>query len=128
MTIKLPHLLLAILILNFVSCATSPHSETWRRGTTTINASGSPGSNITGFYFQDGQRHDIADTLPFTLTATGVSEVEVRKVNRNEALMVAVRYDDPERHVSFANMVAAPGVPGVRVQFRNGFVVENLKK
>jgi hypothetical protein len=66
-------------------------------------------------------RH-FANALPFTLDEMGLSEIEIRKVNRDEALTAEVRYDDPERHATFANMVAAPGV---RVELRNGFSVEN---
>jgi hypothetical protein len=128
MTMRLPLLPLAILILAFVGCATPNRGDAWREGTTIIKATGTPGSQITGFYVQDGRRHEIASALPFTLTERGLSEAEIRKVIGDEALTVEVRYDAPERQATFANMVAAPGVPGVRIQFRNGFVVENLRK
>ena len=122
------YLLVPSLLLVLMGCATVKHGDNWQQGTTTINATGTPGSQISGFYVQDGQRHEIANALPFKLTENGLSEVEIRKVNRDEALTVEARYEAPEMHASFANMVAAPGVPGVRVKIHNGFMVENLKK
>lgn len=124
---KLPHLTLAILLLPLTGCATASHSA-WRQGTTTINVTGRPGTRISGFYVQDGQRHKFSDAVPFTLSERAVSEVEIRKVNPDESITVETRYEDPERHLSYANMAAGLGVPGVHVELRKGFWVENLRK
>ena len=100
-----------LLALALLGCATSSHSTAWRNGTTTIDVTGEPGSLITGFYL----REDSATTLRVAcrfVSMNSLSEVEIRKVNRAEAITIEVRYADPERHMSSANMAAAPGVPG----------------
>ena len=128
MIIRRPLLALAILIMAFAGCAAPNQNDAWRQATTTINATSPMASRITGFYVQNGQRHEIASDLPFTLTQTGLSEVEIRKVNLNDTVTLETRCEHPERKLSFANMAAGPGVPGVRVELRKGFSVENLKK
>jgi hypothetical protein len=64
---KLTQLALRILLLVLTGCATSSRN-TWQQGTTTINVTGTPGERIAGFYVQDGQRHPIASSVPFTLS------------------------------------------------------------
>jgi hypothetical protein len=116
-----------MLVFALLGCAPS-RSTAWRQGTTTLKVSGAPGTRITGFYIRDGKHYDITNSLPFTLTETGLSEVEIRKASLQEVFTVETRYEDPERLSSFANMVAPPGVAGVRVELRHGFSVEHLKK
>ena len=117
-----------MLFLCLPGCATKSHNASAHQGITKIEVSGNPGVLITGFYVQKGQRHEITGSLPFNLTETGLSECEIRKVNPKETFTLVTRQEGPERHSSFANMTAGPGVPGVRVELRKGFSVESLKK
>ena len=48
-------------------------------GTTSIKLSGTPGTHFTGFYVQDGQRVDVAATLPWSLQRVGITQFEFRK-------------------------------------------------
>jgi len=45
-------------------------------GTTSIKLSG---THFTGFYVQDGQRVDVAATLPWSLQWVGITQFEFRK-------------------------------------------------
>ncbi len=125
---NLRRLILTLLLLTLMGCATANHSERWRQGTTTIKVTGTPGVRITGYYVQDRNRHPIASNLPFTLTETGLSEAEIRKANLDDAFTVETRFHGPEEQASFANMVAPSGIPGVRVLVGKGFSVEHLRK
>jgi hypothetical protein len=124
---KLNQLVLGILLLGLTGCATSSRNA-WQQGTTTINVTGTPGARITGFYVQDGQRHPIASSVPFTLSEPGLSEAEIRKAILADTFTAETRFRGPEERASYANVVVPPGIPGVRVSVRKGFSVEHLRK
>ena len=128
MSIRLLHVVLATAMVALVGCATATanRSNKWREGTTTIKISGKAGSPFTAFYLREGQRYDLTNSVPFTLTQTGLTECEIRKVNLNDVFTVEARFDHPDMHLTFSSTAAA-GIPGVRVEVHNGLAVENLR-
>lgn len=128
MTTKPAVLLMAILLIPSGGCTTTDRSDSWRQGTTTVKVTGAPGTRITGFYLRDEQRQEFSGTLPFTLTQTGLSKLEIRKVDPNESITADVWYESPGRQLSAADALAGPGLPGIRIEFRHGFWVEHLRR
>jgi hypothetical protein len=122
------HLLPGALLFLLACACTTERAESWRQGTTTLKATGTPGAKIAGFYVQNGQRREIASDLPYVLSDTGIAEAELRKVNPNEAISVEAHFTAHGMKAAFANMIAPSGVPGIRVQLQRGFVVEQLKE
>ena len=113
--------------LVLAGCATHSGNSAWREGTTTITVTGTEGSSITGYYVQDGHRRPINGTLPYTLKEIGLSTIEIRKAQLEEAFTFHAEYDSPVRKFSAANLVAGPGVKGVRMELRNGYSVEHIR-
>ena len=126
-----------------IGCATSNERPQAQLGTTTLNIWGAQGTQFTGFYVHNGKRSKLANavpstpltssrrhynstsTMPFSFVVDGLSEAEIRKVNPAESLTVEAHWERAGTDMTFST-TAGPGVPGVRVQVRNGLSVRNL--
>lgn len=86
MKTKIFSLILVITITGAIGCTTIKRSTSWETGTTTVKLSGMAGSPFTGNYVRGGQRIAMTNTLPFTLTEKGLSEVEIRTGDPGETV------------------------------------------
>lgn len=99
----------------------------WRHSTTTaelpqgtshktmMQLTGTAGSHFTGYYIRNGKRTSICGILPTTLTESGISQCEFRKVKPNDTLVLQVR--DAGYYLHFA---AFAGTRGVRADTATG--------
>jgi hypothetical protein len=124
---KLLSLVLVIAVTGAIGCTTINRSTVWEIGTTTIRLSGTAGSPFTDYYVQKGQRIGITNTLPFSLTEKGLSEVAIRKANPSETVSMVAQYENDGIYCHLAT-AAGPGVPGLRVLVHDGVAVEMIKR
>jgi hypothetical protein len=117
---KIPVSLLLVGCVLVVSC-TAP-LKPQPSLTSTVQVTGATGSVVTGYYIRNGGRILITNTLPFTVTETGLSELELRKVDPQDEF--SVKASRGERLVTSS---APPGVPGLLIRWTKGVEVRNLK-
>ena len=90
-TVPLVTLLVAALAVGCHSAAPAEPAAAVRH-TTQITLSGTDGAAVNGYYIQDGRRVEIADAVPWTLEAPGISDVRIEKVLRADTVIADVRY------------------------------------
>ena len=84
------------------------------RHTTQITLSGTEGAAVNGYYIQDGRRVEIADDVPWTLEAPGISDVRIEKVLRADTVIADVRYYKDGALVS-SRYTLGPAVRSIRI-------------
>ena len=113
-------------ILGVVLLTTSTAAPWWRHSgrvqaaqstfhKTVMQLTGTAGGHFTGFYIRNGKRTTVCGVLPTTLTESGISQCEFRKINRDDILVLQVR--DSGSYLHFA---ALPGTRGVRADTATG--------
>lgn len=75
---------------------------------TVVQLTGTAGGHFTGYYICNGKRTTICGVLPLTLTESGISQCEFRKVKPNDILVFQVR--DGGSYLHFAAPVGTRGV------------------
>lgn len=110
MKTKMSIVLLAGVIAIVSGCATRSARTTQLGVTSTVEVSGASGAVVTGCYIRRGERVAFTNSLPFSLTQTGLSEVEVRKARRDDVFSLTARQGGSE-----VSSTAPPGLAGLRV-------------
>lgn len=99
----------SMIMAMMVGCAAS-------REPTRIEIGGTSGGRVTGYYLQNGRRVELDTALPTTLSAHGISQLAVRKVNPADELRVSVSGHDG----SMATASPSGKPEGIRVQIEGG--------
>ena len=86
----------------------SPHK-------TVMQLTGTAGGHFTGYYICNGKRTTVCGILPMTLTESGISQCEFRKINRDDTLVLQVH--DGGSYLHFA---APAGIRGVKADTATG--------
>jgi len=89
---------------------------------TTMQFSGTAGAAFSGEYVQDGKRVAISGVLPWSLTVSNISRLEVLKAKAEDTLVVDAR--------GGGSMVSAPSGPdskGIRLDTEGGWSVEFIR-
>jgi RNA polymerase sigma factor (sigma-70 family) len=76
-------------------------------GTTVMAISGTTGASFTGFYVQDGQKTVFSNTVPWSFTAVRISSFEFHKQNREDMLVVSLKYDGDGAHAKITKPLDA---------------------
>lgn len=118
---------LTILIPALPGCGSVSRNRDLRRGITTITVSGPEGARVVTTYWKGNQSFGITNSLPHTISEVGISTAEVRKVNSQETITVDARFQGEGMTYNFST-TAGPGIPGARVDVRNGLSLSNLKE
>ena len=82
---------------------------------TMMQLTGTAGGHFTGYYICNGKRTTVCGILPTTLTESGISQCEFRKVKPNDTLVLQVR--DGGYYLHFT---ALAGTRGVRADTATG--------
>jgi hypothetical protein len=82
---------------------------------TMMQLTGTTGGHFTGYYICNGKRTTVCGILPMTLSESGISQCEFRKINRDDTLVLQVR--DGGSYLHFA---APAGTRGVRADTAAG--------
>ena len=94
-------------------------------GTTTISVIGPKGQTVDGSYVQYGRRVPFGGAVPFSLTRTGISELELYKHSVDGPLVMGAQTDDRGWHSEVMSQ-AGTDVPGLKLRVDNGLAVERL--
>ncbi len=87
-----------------------------------IRLTGTSGASVTGYYILNGKRTELAGVLPMTLTNPGISQVAVRKLNKNDNLELSAQTTD-----GFTGSSVPPGSgDGLRLQVKGGMSVSRI--
>jgi hypothetical protein len=87
-----------------------------------MQLSGTPGAAFSGEYVQAGRRVSFSGLLPWSLTESNISRLEIRKAKMEDTLMLDAR--------GGGSMVSAPSGPdskGVRLDTVGGWSVEFIR-
>jgi hypothetical protein len=90
--------------------------------TTTVELSGTPGAAFTGDYVCDGKRVAISGVLPWSLTDSNISSLEIRKARAEDTLILAAR--------GGGSSISAPSgsdSKGVRLELSGGWNVHIIR-
>ncbi len=90
--------------------------------TTTIDLSGTAGASFSGEYLRDGKRVEFSGVLPWSVTESNVSRLEIRKAKIQDTLVLNARGGG-----SMVSANATPGTKGLRVKLEGGWNVETLQ-
>jgi hypothetical protein len=90
--------------------------------TTSIELSGTPDASFTGEYLREGKRVAFSGVLPWSMTESNLSRLEIRKAKREDTLLLNARGGG-----SMVSANAAPGTTGLRVKLEGGWNVETLR-
>jgi len=89
---------------------------------TTLQLSGTPGAAFSGEYVHDGKRVAFSGVLPWSLTASNLSRLELHKARMEDTLVLDAR--------GGGSKVLAPSGPdskGLRLETEGGWSVEFLR-
>lgn len=89
---------------------------------TTVELSGTPGAAFSGEYVRDGKRVPISDSLPWSLTESNISRLEIRKTKAEDTLVV-----DARGGVSRLSVPISAGTLGARVKMEGGWSFEIIR-
>jgi hypothetical protein len=96
-------------------------------GRTQISLTGTQGTVVKGFYVQNGQRFEISNSVPWNLDSSGVSQLEIRKADAADTVIVDMQYDNSPTYVKRSEILG-PGVRWIKVQVRNGFTTKTYSR
>lgn len=82
---------------------------------TTMQLTGTAGGHFTGYYICNGKRTTVCGVLPITLTESGISQCEFRKIKPNDTLVLQVRAGG-----SYLHYAAPAGTRGLRADTATG--------
>jgi hypothetical protein len=100
---------LALVAAILSGCATRSAMTTQLGLTSTVTVTGAPGSVVVGHYLRHGKRIAFTNNLPFSVTETDLSEVEVRKLRREDAFAMTAQQGGSE-----VSSTAPPGLVGLK--------------
>jgi hypothetical protein len=89
---------------------------------TTVQLSGTPGAAFTGEYVCNGKRVPISGVVPWSLTESNISSLEIRKAKAEDALTLAAR--------GGSSSITAPSgsdSKGVRLELAGGWNVQIIR-
>src|SRR6476620_312501 len=89
---------------------------------TTMELSGTPGASFSGEYLQGGKRVAFSGVLPWSVTESNLSRLEVRKSKAQDTLVLNARGGG-----SMVSAQATPGTLGLRLKMEGGWSVETLQ-
>lgn len=123
---KLAIISVVVALLVVVILVLWPRSRTGSQSTnaytTTMQLSGTTGASFSGEYVRDGKRVTISGVLPWSLSESNVTRLEIRKAKPEDTLIVDARGGG-----SLISAHAVPGVRGVRVEMEGGWSVETIR-
>src|SRR5438874_5528809 len=90
--------------------------------TTTVQLSGTPGAAFTGEYVCDGKRVPISGVLPWSLSESNISSLEIRKAKTEDMLTLAARGGG-----SSLSAPSGPDSKGIRLKTSGGWNVEIIR-
>jgi len=82
---------------------------------TTLQLTGTVGAHFTGYYICNGKRTTVCGVLPITLSESGISQCEFRKIKPNDTLVLQVRDGG-----SYLHYAAPAGTRGLRADTATG--------
>jgi len=88
-----------------------------------MSLNGTDGARFTGFYVAGGQRMEITNVLPWSLTATNLAQCEFRKADTNATFVLELRGDGLQMRAP-ANQ---PGELGVRAVLDGGWSFQIIR-
>ena len=80
-----------------------------------MRASGTPGASFTGYYVTGGKRVEVSGVVPWSLSMSNVTRLEIRKANMNDEFRV-----ETEGGGSSMSAPAGPGTAGVKMNLEEG--------
>ena len=89
---------------------------------TTLQLSGTPGAAFSGEYVQDGKRVAFSGVLPWSLSVSNISRLEIHKAKMEDTLVLDAR--------GGGSTVSAPSGPdskGVRLETGGGWRTEFIR-
>jgi len=89
---------------------------------TTIDLSGTVGATFCGEYLRDGKRVAFSGVLPWSITESNLSRLEIRKTKIEDTLVLKARGDG-----GMVSTAATPGIGGLRLRMEGGWSVETLR-
>ena len=89
---------------------------------TTMQVSGTTGAAFSGEYVRDGKRVAFSGVVPWSLTESNISRLEIRKAKTEDALVLDARGGG-----SRLSAPASPGTKGLRVEMDGGWSFETLR-
>ena len=96
-------------------------------GTTKITLSGSNGARFTGYYVKDGERTSVSGEVPWTYEGTGLSHIEIMKVNPDDTVVMEIHYENA--HFSGGNSVTLdPKCLGAHATVGSGFTLTPIAR
>jgi len=113
-------LLVALVLLVWQKQRSSPNSTI--AYATTMELSGTPGASFDGEYLQGGKRVRFSGLLPWSLTESNVSGLEIRKSKMQDTLILNAHGGG-----SMVSAQATSGSKGLRLKMEGGWSVESLQ-
>ena len=89
---------------------------------TTMKLSGTPGASFNAEYVRDGKRIAFSGVLPWSMTESNLSRLEIRKVKPEDTLIL-----DAHGGVSMVSAQAVPGTTGLRLKMEPNWQMEILR-
>lgn len=89
---------------------------------TTMKLTGTAGVSFNGEYVRDGKRVTFSGVLPWSLSESNISQLEIRKTKLEDTLTV-----DAQGGNSRISAHAVPGTRGVKIDMDGGWSVEALR-
>ena len=103
--------------------ATSPAvSKSTSAYATTMQLSGTPGAAFSGEYVRASKRVVFSGVLPWSLTESNITRLEIRKTKPEDTLTVDARGGN-----SRISAHSVAGTRGVRVEMEGGWSVETIR-
>jgi len=90
--------------------------------TTTVQLSGTAGASFSGEYVRDGKRVTISGVLPWNLTETNITWLEIRKAEAGDTFTV-----DAHGGGSKLSATAGPDTRGLHLDMEGGWSVETIR-
>lgn len=118
-------ILVCVALLVIVGLLIRSHFRGSSSGTayaTTVQLSGTPGAAFTGEYVCGGKRVQFSGVLPWSLTESNISSLEVRKSKMDDLLTFSARGGGSSTTVS-----ASSNSKGIRLTFAGGWSVQVIK-
>jgi hypothetical protein len=114
-------LLVVIVLLLWPHLRGSGHSTTTAYSTT-MKLSGTLGAAFTGEYVRDGKRISISGVVPWSLTESNISRLEIRKARIEDTLVLDARGGG-----SMVSASSPPDSKGLRLNTDGGWSIESIR-